>query len=96
MAAAFEDFFGEAVVYAAGTGAETVYVTDSVNGAYALTLFYTAEDPAVFRETAVISNPGAMFEQVTAFWAVSHRHAGVPADRDRRGGAKRHRGRAPL
>ena len=67
MAAAFEDSFGEAVVYAAGTGAETVYVTDSVNGAYALTLFYTAEDPAVFRETAVISNPGAMFEQVTAF-----------------------------
>ncbi len=67
MAAAFEDSFGEAVVYAAGTDAETVYVTDSVNGAYALTLFYTAEDPAVFRETAVISNPGAMFEQVTAF-----------------------------
>lgn len=67
MAAAFEDSFGEAVVYAAGTGADTVYVTDRVNGAYALTLFYTAEDPEVFRETAKITNPGAMFEQVSAF-----------------------------
>lgn len=67
MKTAFEDSFGEAVVYAAGCGAERVYVTDQVNGAYALTLFYTAEDPVEFRETAVIANPGAMFERVTSF-----------------------------
>ena len=67
MKAAFEDSFGEAVTYAAETEAETIYVTDQVNGAYALTLFYTKQDPLEFRETAEVANPGAMFERITAF-----------------------------
>lgn len=67
MKTAFEDSFGEAVSYAAASQAETIYVTQQVNGAYALTLFYTRQDPQEFQDTVKIVNPGAMFEQVAAY-----------------------------
>ena len=63
----FFDGIGEAVEYADGLDAETVWVTDTVNMPYIYVLFYTETPPEEFRETVRYRNPGGAFQWVDSF-----------------------------
>ena len=58
---------GEAVAYADGLDAETVWVTDTVNMPYIFVLFSTETSPEEFRETVRYRNPGGAFQWVDSF-----------------------------
>lgn len=64
---AFFDSLGEAVQYASGHSTGEIYVTDEVNMPYIYVLFYEKINPYDFQESVVYANPGAEFQQVSAF-----------------------------
>lgn len=68
--AAAEPFFasfGESIRHASAQTEGDICVTGRVNMPYIFVLFYNREDPRQFAETVKIDNPGAEFQDVTAF-----------------------------
>src|SRR5262245_17202389 len=66
-APAFFASFDEAIRFAAAETDGEVCVTDDVNMPYIFTLFFTQEDPRVFRDTVVYEDPGAEFQAVVSY-----------------------------
>ncbi|MEK8211205.1 MULTISPECIES: glycosyltransferase family 39 protein [unclassified Paenibacillus] len=64
---AFYDSLGEAIQYASEHSTEDVYITDEINMPYIFVLFYERINPHDFLESVVYANPGAAFQQVSAF-----------------------------
>ena len=58
---------GEAIRTAEAAGAETVYITNSVNQPYIFALFYTETPPETFVDTVVYRNPSGAFRQAERF-----------------------------
>ncbi|MCD7934703.1 MAG: glycosyltransferase family 39 protein [Oscillospiraceae bacterium] len=58
---------GEAVQYAEGLDAETVYITNQVNAPYIFALFYAQVPPTVFAESVEYTNPDGAFRAVERF-----------------------------
>ena len=59
--------FGDAIQDAAASTDGPICVTDHVNMPYIFVLFFTKEDPRVFRDTVRYDNPGAEFQGVGAY-----------------------------
>ena len=58
---------GEAIRSARATGAETVYITDTVNQPYIFALLYSETPPEEFVSSVVYRNPNGAFRQVERF-----------------------------
>lgn len=58
---------GDAIRTAEATGAETVYITNSVNQPYIFALFYTETPPETFANSVVYRNPSGAFRQAERF-----------------------------
>ena len=67
---------GDAVRAAEATGAETVYITNTVNQPYIFALFYTETAPETFADSVVYRNPDGAFRKVERFAGFEFRDAG--------------------
>jgi 4-amino-4-deoxy-L-arabinose transferase-like glycosyltransferase len=67
VAPSFFASFGDAIRDADASTQGPICVTDHVNMPYIFVLFYTKEDPRVFRDTVRYDNPGAEFQGVSQY-----------------------------